>query len=957
MNDWRWSKVLLPDIRLPGVYVEPLAAGARDDLPPMDIALFAGFAARGPCNIAMAVDSVAAFEACFGDDVSLARSSDVGAPLAACLPASVRAFFANGGRRCWVVRLARTAAHEARWNRYTNRPIFAADTAATNEYVLSGMLRCQRGSVAGTSVLRAASLEASSVGSWSDAMQASVRCLQTPFVAKNLSAIPFGVAFDDTGDLRTGALIEFCETGETVRHFAKTMRSDTGRMLALSCMSIEQLSGPAGPLVTGIAQIAGYDQIFNATLDGGAEPYITLESETRELQEGKWLIFTDMLGATLWMQVDRIDRAKAYGTAWRKRPFALPTGDFSARSFTVDIAARLGGTEHIAAGLNPGLSGAQSIHALVSDDEACAAHDRRCARSSFPLCATASERKKASVAAAAIGEASFEAMAAAFGTLAFTTAHHAALCHAWLPVGTGPAFDKVASANAVERDALQRDGLSRFDDSLFLDPAFASASANQIEPLIEQVRDMQEEALSGIHAGLDTPEHGFGSASIFAVPDLSQPGWQLAADSGLAGPPQPGAPDQADWYDHGGGCSAKKPVVDAAERDAPDSSRFLDCATRLVATPALTGPATAGRDGRFLLQWSGGPPDAIFVLEEAVSADFRSAVEIYRGTATERLITQLKDGSYYYRLHAQADENVSAYSAIGVVVQASRYVAIPADTGLLQRLHVAMMRIAGGTADMFALLSMPNGFDAKAAIKYSSELRTVSNGFGGAQKLGHNEERALSYAALYYPWIWYRTNRSDRGSTSTLALSAPEGFLAGQMAASAISRGAWIAPANDLIDDMVDLNPVLPESAHLMLYNSRINLLRRDPRGFVLLDADTLSAEPEWRQINVRRLMILLRRLALQRGQTYVFEPNGDVMRRAVERDLTFALDGMQRRGAFAGKTSAQSFRIAADIGANDIEQGRMIFEVGVAPSQPMRFLNIRLVQRGARLTVAEEAA
>lgn len=947
-----------PDIRLPGVYVEPLAPAVRDGLPPMDIALFAGFAARGPCNIAMAVDSVAAFEACFGGDVSLARSSDDGAPTTACLPASVRAFFANGGRRCWVVRLARTAAHEARWNRYTNRAVFADDMAASNEYVVSGMLCCQRGSVAGASVLRAASLEASSVGSWSDAMQASARCLQMPFVAKNLSVLPpFGFQFDDPGGLRAGEMIELCEAGETIRHFAKIMRSQAGKIMALWCMSIERPIVPAGPSTIGTARIVGYEQIFGATLSGGDKLAITLETESRQLQDSKWLRFTDTLGATMWMQVDRIDRAIAYGTAWRKIPPAVPAGDFSARRLSVDIAARLGGAEHIAAGLNPGLTGAQSVHALVSDDEACAGHDKRRARTSFPLCATALERGKASDAAAAIGNASFEAMAALFGTPAFTTAHHAALCHAWLPVGIGPAFDSVASANPVERDALQRDGLSRFDDSLFFDPAFAVASAGQIAPLIEQVRDMQEEALSGIHAGLDTPDHGFGIASIFAVPDASQPGWQLAPDAGLAGAPKPGAPDQADWYDHGGGCAAKKPEAKVAERDAPDSSRFIDCATRLVTAPVLTGPARAGRDGRFLLQWSGGPPSATFVLEEATNADFRGAVEIQRGAETERLVTQLKDGSYYYRLHALAGGNVSAYSAIGVVVQASCYVAIPADSALLQRLHVAMMRMAGGTADLFALLSMPSGFDAKTAIQYSAKLRTISDGFGGPQVLGHNEERTLSYAALYHPWIWYRTDRKDRRDASTLALSAPEGFLAGQMAASAISRGAWIAPANDLIDDMVGLSPVLPESAQLDLYNARINLVRRDPRGFVLLDADTLSAEPEWRQINVRRLMILLRRLALQRGQAYVFEPNGDVMRRAVERDLTFALDGMQRRGAFAGKTSAQSFRIAADIGANDIEQGRMIFEVGVAPSQPMRFLNIRLVQRGARLTVAEEAA
>ena len=177
------------------------------------------------------------------------------------------------------------------------------------------------------------------------------------------------------------------------------------------------------------------------------------------------------------------------------------------------------------------------------------------------------------------------------------------------------------------------------------------------------------------------------------------------------------------------------------------------------------------------------------------------------------------------------------------------------------------------------------------------------------------------------------------------------------MAASAIERGAWIAPANDLFADIVGLSPNLPEADQLPLYQERINMIRRAPDGFLLLDADTLSHESEWSQINVRRLMILLRRVAILRGQTYVFEPNGDVMRRAVERELTNLLDDMQRRGAFAGKTAAQSYRVAADNRASDIEHGRMAFEIGVAPSQPMRFLNVRLVQRGGRLTVAEEAA
>ena len=99
--------------------------------------------------------------------------------------------------------------------------------------------------------------------------------------------------------------------------------------------------------------------------------------------------------------------------------------------------------------------------------------------------------------------------------------------------------------------------------------------------------------------------------------------------------------------------------------------------------------------------------------------------------------------------------------------------------------------------------------------------------------------------------------------------------------------------------------------------------------------------------INVRRLMMLLRRTVLRRGMTYVFEPNGPVLRRAVERSLTETLDDLQLRGAFAGASSAKSFRIAVQ--QSDVD-------IGIAPSQPIRFLTLRLVQQGARLSIIEEA-
>src|SRR6185295_836679 len=92
--------------RLPGVRFEVPPPALREALPRMDIALFVGFAASGPLDLPVAVESLAEFEAVFGEQFVLAQDALSGEPVAGCLHPSVRGFFSNGGRRCWVVRVA-----------------------------------------------------------------------------------------------------------------------------------------------------------------------------------------------------------------------------------------------------------------------------------------------------------------------------------------------------------------------------------------------------------------------------------------------------------------------------------------------------------------------------------------------------------------------------------------------------------------------------------------------------------------------------------------------------------------------------------------------------------------------------------------------------------------------------------------------------------------------------------
>ena len=124
------------------------------------------------------------------------------------------------------------------------------------------------------------------------------------------------------------------------------------------------------------------------------------------------------------------------------------------------------------------------------------------------------------------------------------------------------------------------------------------------------------------------------------------------------------------------------------------------------------------------------------------------------------------------------------------------------------------------------------------------------------------------------------------------------------------------------------------------------------------LSASTLSGDPTLEPINVRRLLSLLRRLVLREGPAYVFEPNDASFRRLVERGFDAVLDDLFQRGAFAGATPATAYQVNTAGGLNtsqDNDAGRFIVELKVAPSLPLAFLTVRLVETDDRGLVVTE--
>jgi hypothetical protein len=937
---------------LPGIRVDIAPAPVAEALPRMDVAVFAGFAERGPCHVAIAVSSVAAYEAVFGGDCPLAYDQESGRRLTGNLAPTVRAFFSNGGTRCWAIRLAETTELADTRAAESGVPDPGSSPASAGSFLMPGLL-CRLPAIDdNASIILPAMLGAASVGSWSDAMHLAARVSRRPVGITGQSKLRYGLRFADPGVLVPGDLIELTGGSGMVKRYAKVVRLADGDVLALWIASFARIvEAEEGPVVVkqGHASIAGETGVFPASLTEGSISTLTFADKNVPLVRGRWVRFQHQ-GEADWLRIDalRVDAVqdnKAFGPAWQQVASRMPGGPLAASKVTIDIAEHRPGADRVHTGLGPTPENVGAIHGLVAAD---IYHRDRANRTAAIRPGFAITGEETDLIAQGYGQAGFAEIAARFGTPAFTAADRLALRAAWLPVGLDPDFAEPCGAVPSSEDPLVRDGLSRFDKRIFLDPRLADLRGPALVERAQAIRDLGEQRIFGVHAAFDIDGDLFPEPSLLAVPDATQPGWEIEGTADNFPQPKPGAPALANWRNHSDGCAPST----TPELTAPDFSGFLDCSTRLLAAPELEPPQNPIATDDFTLSWSPGPAGSVAVLEEAARPDFTDAIELLREkNVSTYAVTGRAQGVHYYRLHFELDGNVSAYTAVKAVLRKARFAATRAEvkSPRLAALHAAILRIAAANGDFFAILSLPAHFRTADATGHARALATLAPGAGSPGQLGADEARLLSHGAIYHPWL------VARNGTGLLS-APPDGAVAGLMATRARTRGAWIAPANDPLLDIVGLDPALPEPDLLSLDRARVNMIRQLPAGFMLHDADTLSPEREWRPINVRRLMMLLRRTLLRRGMTYVFEPNGPVLRRAVERSLTETLDDLQLRGAFAGASSAKSFRVAVQQSDADIDAGRLIVEVGVAPSQPIRFLTLRLVQQGARLSILEEA-
>jgi hypothetical protein len=907
--------------RLPGVYFQAAPPLLQERLPRMDIAAFIGLATSGPLHTPVPVEDVARFRDIFGADLQLAWDATSGQMQYANLAPAVEAFFRNGGLRCWVVRVA--------------------GEARTNRFSLPSLVRADNG--------QPALVRARCAGSWSDRFR----------VGTVLQSQALNVRFQlDTDTYR----VEVVSAPRQIQpgDLLQLTFGDTGPLLFLAVEVVEAML--PGPHVQGISHWFLRQDALRTPLDAsrGLELVAAWQaagSPPEALQPIAELLTFDLI-------------------VWSEDKILARLGQLAFSANHPRFWGRLPVDEEVFR-----LPEQQPVQRMPGPLE------QEASEPPFPL-------------------AGPEMPAPLYLPLGMPTTPDLTT-----------AQDALDTADLTTR--LERDGLKRFSADFFLDSDLARVGSDALLAEAHHKYSLQRKLLRGLHSLLpldevtlvaipDAVQPGW-QEDTTPIPDLLQApvlapvphpddqgeavlSWsavaqdasytlQEASDPAFANPVTRDTGTETAARVSGKDCPQRYYYrvrawrggeispwsnTESAVMPQPD---FADCQIVVLEAPTLQLLALGSPpEGDYCLCWSVVDGATEYLLQEAAEPAFATATIIYTGSETAFQVGRQSQRVYYYRVQARHAQEYSPWSNtqfFALLPRQGWVMQPPVDynNGDLLAVQRALLRFCTARGDLLAVLTLPQYYREAEVLSHVATLSPhAANGAAQATGSGQvrvlpltlGEARALSYGALYHPWIVARVERR----LSPLDSLPPDGVVCGTMAAGAIGRGAWVAPANVPLKGVVSLTPAVTRQGWAVLFEAQVNVLRQDPRGFLLLSAETLSTETALRLINVRRLLILLRRLAWREGLTYVFEPNDASFRRLVQRRFEQWLADLYSRGAFVGDTPGSAYQVVVDNSINppaSLEQGRVIVELRVAPSRPMAFLIVRLVQMGQEALVIQE--
>jgi len=255
----------------------------------------------------------------------------------------------------------------------------------------------------------------------------------------------------------------------------------------------------------------------------------------------------------------------------------------------------------------------------------------------------------------------------------------------------------------------------------------------------------------------------------------------------------------------------------------------------------------------------------------------------------------------------------------------------------VQAVQLAVIAHCELMGDRVAILDPPPGLNAQQIREWRVD------------HVGYDSK----YAALYWPWV-----KVFDPATGQNVFVPPSGHVAGVWGRNDDDRGVHKAPANEVIRGAISLELDITKAEHDLLNPNGINCIRAFPgRGIRIWGARTLSSDPAWRYLNVRRLFNYLEESILLGTQWCVFEPNDLTLWGRMRRTIEAFLINEWRKGALFGATPREAFFVKCD-GENNvaesIDAGMVICEIGIAPVKPAEFVIFRLAQFSGGASLVE---
>jgi phage tail sheath protein FI len=259
------------------------------------------------------------------------------------------------------------------------------------------------------------------------------------------------------------------------------------------------------------------------------------------------------------------------------------------------------------------------------------------------------------------------------------------------------------------------------------------------------------------------------------------------------------------------------------------------------------------------------------------------------------------------------------------------------DAEGLKAVQLAMIAHCELMGDRVAIIDPPFGLSAQQIREWRIE---------GA---GYDSK----YAALYWPWV-----KVFDPSTGNNIFVPPSGHMAGIWSRNDDTRGVHKAPANEVVRGAITLELNITKNEHDLLNPHGINCIRAFPgRGIRVWGARTLSSDPSWRYLNIRRLFNYLEESILAGTQWVVFEPNDQALWAKIRRTISAFLVMEWRKGALFGLTPQEAYYVKCDDETNPMEGidlGQVVCEIGIAPVKPAEFVIFRLSQYSGGASLIE---